>query len=110
MHERSTEELGLSRYAVMIVWAQPDVGRTPWPTPGNRRITELLSPGVIRSTHAGAVLESNVPARISVGTVLTVGASEAGSDLPSPQARHSSKNQLPVGVIRSTESGRRGIA
>jgi hypothetical protein len=88
----------------MIVWAQPDVGRTPWPTPGNRRTTELLSPGVTCSTHEGAVLESNVPVRMSVGTVLTTGAGDAGSTFRGP--RHGTRRRMNFRSELSAAPGR----
>src|ERR1700716_2253607 len=95
----------------MIFCAQAEVGITPWSTPGNRSARELLSPGVTSRTHCGAVLESNEPDMISVGTLLLTGRVSAVFERAGrPQASHSRKIQLPVGVIRSTESGRPGIA
>src|SRR5882724_1740281 len=110
MQDWSTKPWGSSTKAVMIAWAQVEFGNTPWPVPGKRRATELCSPGVISPTQLGAVLESNAPDRIRVGTALDTGRRSAVSERPSPQASHSRKIQLPVGVIRRTESGRPGIA
>jgi hypothetical protein len=73
----------------MMAWAQTEVGNTAWPIPGKCSTTELRSPRVISLIHCGAVLESNMPDRMSVGTVLKAGLRLTESDLPNPQSSHS---------------------
>ncbi len=110
MQDWSTSVRGLSTNAVMICWAQADVGITPWPTPGKRSATELLRPGVTSfdPLRRGAGVER---ARQDQGRNLAPHREGVGGVRPAQTpAPHSRKIQLPVGVIRSTESGSPGIA